>query len=275
MNQSKENSKNLAMGNDSSMGRSSLRLGRMRDVSELSLGDFSSRNDRSRRHSKRCSLPTRSSSVKGGSQRKSLPSRTASGSGILKKQTLQDSLASIDDILNGSANPSSSNNSSRSSSVRRMPVQFDTAEIREYPVILDSSREGPALTIDWNHSAEKFTTVDLHKETKKQTPARCLDPAERTIILLESGAVSKGKLLRHLSSDSFESMNRSVKGGIKRAGKKNAPAWDVGGCGNRKSKASTSTTTKNNSKNEKPNATRATNKTMLSKMKVTLSKMAV
>lgn len=268
MNTFKETAKNLAMGNDSSMGRSSIRLGRMRDISELSIGDIR-RNDRGSRRTRRSTLPRRSSSTKGSSQH-SLPARTASGSGILKKQTLQDSLASIDDILNGSTG---ADNSSRRSSSRRMPVTFDTAEIREYPVILDSSREGPALTIDWNHSSAEFTTVDLHKEAKKMSPARCLDPAERTIILLESGTVSKVKLLRHLSNDSLASMDKSTKGSTRRAGKKPISTTDSSSSSSSKSK-DWERATKNGSKN-KADTVENNKKTVYSKMKVAALKMVL
>lgn len=258
---------NLTMGNDSSMGRSSLRFSRMRDVSDLSLSDISRNNNRGSRSTRRSSLPRRASSMKDKSHR-SLPRRTPSGSGIMKKQTLQDSLDSMEDLLNGSE----ADNGSRRSSIKRMPVAFDTAEIREYPVILDCSREGPALTIDWNHSSEKFTTVDLHKEAKQQSPARCLEPAERAIILLGSGAVSKAKLVRHLSSDSLESMSKAGKGSTRRAGKKPVSASDGSSSKQNKTWQSKTTSSKSGSKNIKSDAT-TTNKNMYSKMKSAARKM--
>ena len=151
-------------------------------------------------------------------------------------------------------------------------MAFDTAEIREYPVILDCSREGPALTIDWNHSSEEFTTVDLHKEAKQQSPARCLDPAERAIILLGSGAVSKAKLVRHLSNENLEAMGKQGKGSTRRAGKKPVTISAYDGSKKNKTWQSKTTSTKSSSKNIKSDAT-TTNKNMYSKMKSAARKM--
>ena len=114
-------------------------------------------------------------------------SRRRSSGSIMKTATLDESLHSI-------------GASSRRGSSCRMPVSFDLVEIREHPIILDESRNGPALTIDWNPFNTEITTVQEFDCTREIRKVRLLPLAERVAILMRAG-YSKTNLCEHFAEN--------------------------------------------------------------------------
>ena len=102
-------------------------------------------------------------------------SRRRSSTSIMKAATLDESLHST----GGTAK--------RRSSSCRMPVSFDIVEIREHAIILDESRNGPALTIDWKAINTGVTTVQELEITREIRKVRLLPLAERVAILVRAG----------------------------------------------------------------------------------------
>lgn len=111
--------------------------------------------------------------------------RNSSGSGIMRTSTLDESIHSV-----GTAG--------RRSSSCRMPVSFDIVEIRDHAIILDESRNGPALTIDWKAIRTEVTTVQEFDCTREVRKVRLLPLAERVAILMRAG-YSKENLCDHFA----------------------------------------------------------------------------
>lgn len=115
-------------------------------------------------------------------------SRRRSSNSIMKTVTLDESISSL-----GTA--------SRRNSSCRMPVSFDIVEIHEHPMILDESRNGPALTIDWKSTNTEVTTVQEFDCTKPaDSKMRLLSTIDRVALLVRAG-YSKDDLCDHFAED--------------------------------------------------------------------------
>ncbi|CAB9504564.1 expressed unknown protein [Seminavis robusta] len=121
-------------------------------------------------------------------------SRRRRSSSILKTQTLEESLSSM------------GLNNNEVSRRRKSSVSFDIVQVREHSMMLDDSRQGLSLTMEWKCCHEDVMTVQefdccrKSSSDKKDGGVRYLTPMERMTILIEAG-YAVGDLCDHIVAE--------------------------------------------------------------------------